>query len=327
MAKNYGLGRGLSSLIPPKTNGSFAKPSATSDQRNGLSYERNDDAPYVATPAKRQLPTVAKSENKSGEKTGITEVPTTSIRPNSHQPRLSFDEEKLRELAESIKTHGIIQPLVVMSVPGGYELIAGERRLRAAKLAGLTSVPVVVRQAPKKEKFELAILENVQRHDLSPMEEARAYRRLMDEFSLSQEDVALRIGKSRSAVANAVRFLDLPLEAQRSLEAGEISPGHAKVILSIANPEKRRALLDAIIREHLTVRETERRATSVSERVVESRSGVFRQDPQLKASEEELREALRTKVRVSNAGTGGAKVAIEFASKRELVEFMNRIRE
>jgi len=256
---------------------------------------------------------------------GILEVAVSEIAANSHQPRMHFDESKLAELAESIKTHGIIQPLVGIKKGGKYELIAGERRLRAARMAGLDKVPVVVREAPEKEKFELAILENVQRHDLSPMEEARAYRRLMDEFGLSQEDVALRIGKSRSAVANAVRFLDLPLEVQRGLEEGAIAPGHAKVILSLDNPEKQRALYDLILREHLTVRQAEDRAGAAgsAERI---RTSTRKSDPQLKASEDELSEALGTKVRVSKMGEKGAKVAIDFYSKQELIAFLNKMR-
>ncbi|NCU42643.1 MAG: ParB/RepB/Spo0J family partition protein, partial [Candidatus Moranbacteria bacterium] len=175
--------------------------------------------------------------------------------------------------------------------------------------------------------FEIAILENIQRHDLSPMEEARAYKRLMEEFDLSQEEVALRMGKKRSSIANCVRFLDLPLEIQKGLEEGNITPGHAKVILSVNNLEKQRALYDTIIRENLTVRQTESRI-----HLFLSSSKVFRnrcldRDPYLKKTEEEINEILGTKVVVKKMGSYGAKVVIELYSQEEIDHFLKKIRE
>lgn len=254
----------------------------------------------------------------------VLEVPVGDIVPNPHQPRHTFSEEKLTELSDSIREKGILQPLIVTEKNGKYELIAGERRLRASKMAGLSKVPVLVREYAEGDKLEWAIIENVQRHDLNVLEEARAYRKLSEEFGLSQEAIAKKMGKSRSGVANILRLLTLPLEIQKAIEEEKISEGHAKVLLSVDNPEKQRALFERILKDNLTVRQTEEqmRSLSTSSRVP-TRS--FNQDPQLKAVEDELREVLGTKVSVTKQG-GGAKVVIECYSKDDLVAMVNKIR-
>ena len=194
------------------------------------------------------------------------EVPIEKVASNPQQPRHNFDEKELQDLANSIKEHGVIQPLVVAKIaPDQYELIAEERRLKASKLAGLKMVPVIVREeSGEREKLELALVENIQRHDLDVLEEARAYKKLIEEFDLTQEDVADKVGKSRSAVANKVRLLGLPIEIQRALTEGKISEGHARSILAIENPEKQRALFEMILKDNLTVRQTEEKVKEVT---------------------------------------------------------------
>jgi len=300
MPQNYGLGRGLSSLIPKKSNITQANP-------NDMFVPSN--RPAIA-PADEKLLT-----------TGVAEVDINLVLPNPHQPRLSFDEGKLEELANSIKQHGIIQPLIVTQKGNEYELITGERRLQAAKRAGLAKVPVVVREIEEKEKLEMAIVENVQRHDLNAIEEAKAYQRLMDEFQMHQDEVADKMGKSRSAVANKVRLLNLPVEIQKALAEGKITEGHCKAILSITNPEKQRALYELILKNNLTVRQVEEKTKEI---VVRAHSRVSHVDPEIKALEERLIASLGTKVKVTRSGEGG-KIMIDFYSQEDLNSILAKI--
>jgi ParB family chromosome partitioning protein len=199
------------------------------------------------------------SMNPSSDNTSIREIPIGDIRPNRYQPRKTFDEQAIIDLAESIKEHGIVQPLLVTRLPsGGYELIAGERRLRAAIQAKLTVVPVVIRESTPQEMLEIAIIENIQRADLNPMEEALAYQALKDEFNLSDELIAKRMGKaSRVQITNTRRLLRLIDSAQIALRAGQISAGHGRALLKVDDPQDQHAMLDWIMRENITVRETE----------------------------------------------------------------------
>ncbi len=308
MVQQYGLGRGLSSLIPQnKTNVTTPrKPMIDTDSESVLN-------------TKKALSLT--SDTKEGR---VLDVLIDLVEPNPHQPRHVFAEEKLKELSDSISEKGILQPLIVTENGGKYELIAGERRLRAAKLAGLKKVPVLVREYEDLDKLEWAIIENVQRHNLNPLEEARAYRKLTQDFSLSQEDVAKKMGKSRSGVANTLRLLSLPIEIQKALEEEKITEGHAKALLSVDNPEKQRALFELIIKDDLTVRQAEEQSRAVG-RNNRSYTRSFNQDPQLKAVEDELREVLGTKVSVTKQG-GGAKVVIECYSKDDLVAMLNKMR-
>jgi ParB family chromosome partitioning protein len=299
MAQQHGLGRGLASLIPQK--------------KSAMTTEG------VSSGAPVSFGILEDSNNDLGR---VLDVSMEEIVPNPHQPRIYFSEEKLAELAESIRQHGILQPLIVTkNGVKQYELIAGERRFQAAKLAGLRSVPVIVREAKNQDKFELAIIENIQRHDLNPIEEAKAYRKLMDEFGLSQEEVAKKMGKSRSAVANIARLLHLPVEIQRALAEGKISEGHAKAILALDNPEKQRALFEMIIKDGLTVREAEAKAREVS---VHSYKRVVTDDPVLKEKEERLAEIFGTKVKINKAGRGG-KIVIEYYGEEDLTHLMKRL--
>ncbi len=336
MSQQYGLGRGLASLIPPKKDTdthntpsqSFSDtlihpsnmPFPQKEERKSIqeNYTKETDGQNILSSSSSHLDT----ENKQRS---VVEIPLGKIVPNPHQPRLQFDDAKLTELAESIKEHGILQPLVVTkSGNDTYEIIAGERRFQASKKAGLDTVPVLVRDATEQEKLELAIIENIQRHDLNPIEEAKAFLRLQEEFGLGQETVAKKMGKSRSVVSNTLRLLHLPIEIQRAISEGKISEGHAKALLSIENPEKQRAVFELILKEGLTVRETEIKVRSVA---VGShiRSSVVLH-PEILSRTEHLTEILGTKVKIAPSGKGG-KIMIEYYSPEDLDGILRRLEE
>lgn len=238
---------------------------------------------------------------------------------------------RLAELADSIREHGILQPLVVTKIETEvltgtkveYQLIAGERRLLASKMAGLLQVPVIIRKMPSEgEKLELALIENIQREDLNVIERARAFEKLINEFNFLQKDIARRIGKSRESVSNALRLLNLPLEIQKGLEGQLISEGHARAILTLANPEKQRALYYAITQNNLSVREAQDLAENFGRR--RGRQNRENSDPEIKALETRLEETLGTKVSVNKKGDRG-KIQIAFYSQEELAEIANRL--
>lgn len=305
MANNFGLGRGLASLIPSK------KPFP--DENNNVPKKepiKPESSPFMDSQEK------AVSINNS-----VEQIDIARISPNPHQPRKHFDQEKLQELSDSIKQYGILQPIVVSKSGNQYELIMGERRLQAAKLAGLTKISAIVREATDQQKLELAIIENIQRHDLNPIEEARSYSKLVQEFGLKQEEVADKVGKSRSAVANKLRILGLPIEIQRSLIEGKITEGHAKAILALENPEKQRALFELILKNSLTVRQTEDKTKEIS---VRTHKRMVSRDPEIKRIEDDLVAKLGTKVKVSRSGTGG-RIIIDYYSKEELDNLIAKI--
>lgn len=333
MPQQYGLGRGLASLIPPKktSENDSVSPFHTPDRGDAtdtpsrlLAPRINPIVPSTVADLKRRAVAEESEANVSVEenKTGALEIPIEKIVPNPHQPRLHFDPEKLDELARSIKEHGILQPLVVSQVGEYYELIAGERRLQAAKKIGLLTVPVVVRDVTEQQKLELAIIENIQRHNLNPIEEAKSYLRLVDEFGLGQEAVAQKMGKSRSGVANTLRLLSLPVEIQRAVAEGKISEGHAKALLAIENPEKQRAVFDLIIKEELTVRETEMKVRSIS--VKPHLRGTAMLNPEIIQRAEHLTQVLGTKVKIAPAGKGG-KIIIEYYAPEDLDGLLKRL--
>ena len=333
MSQQYGLGRGLASLIPPKkkTDDGVGSSPFRIDPVSQGGYAAApqlvpETSPVKAFPAAPVMPPVVEiSQNKNNANTivsSLSEVPIGKIIPNPHQPRLTFDDAKLEELAQSIKEHGILQPLIVSRNGDQYELIAGERRLQAAKRVGLETVPVVVRDASEQEKLELAIIENIQRHNLNPIEEAKAYLRLIDEFGMQQEGVAKKMGKSRSVVANTLRLLHLPIEIQRAVAEGKISEGHAKALLAIENPEKQRAVFDLIIKEELTVRETEVKVRSISVKPHVRSTALL--NPDILSRAEHLTQILGTKVKIAPAGKGG-KVVIEYYSPEDLDGLLHRL--
>ncbi|MDO8507986.1 MAG: ParB/RepB/Spo0J family partition protein [bacterium] len=268
----------------------------------------------------------SQSSNVSGKPEGsLINVPTNSIRPNSQQPRQTFGDESLADLASSIQEHGIIQPLVVVKVEDGYELVAGERRLRAAKVIGLKEVPVIIRSAKELKKLELAMVENIQRDNLNVLDEARGYKRLMDEFSLSQEDVARKMGKSRSAVANKIRLLDLPVEVKRAINAGQISEGHGRALLGLDNPEQILMLCGLIIARKLSVRETEQKVNEVLSGQKISRSDKKEKDPNVLDLEKQLRESIGARVKIRSKRNGGS-IVIDYTSQQELERILGLLK-
>jgi ParB family chromosome partitioning protein len=248
--------------------------------------------------------------------TGSTEVSVEAIQPNRRQPRTHFDDAALSELAASIREYGVIQPLIVRPLSEGrYELIAGERRLRAAKMAGLDTVPVLLRAAGHQSSLEMALVENIQREDINPLECARAYRKLIDEFGLTQEQVADKVGKSRTTVANSVRLLRLPAEILEGLGDGRISEGHARALLAFDSPAQQLAVYDQIIEKGLTVREVEN--SSRKEAKKPPSLEVPSRDPNDGTLEEALGTMLGSIVRIQRSGVGG-RLSIEFYSDEDL---------
>jgi len=244
------------------------------------------------------------------------QVPIDRIRRNPHQPRNAFNEDGLAELAASIATHGVIQPIVVRaSADGDYELIAGERRLRAARLAGLTQIPVVIRESEASELLELALVENVQRADLNAIEEASAYRELIEGFGLTHEAVAHRVGKSRVAISNALRLLDLAPETREAIVDGRITEGHGRALAALTVAELQRAVLQVVLERHLSVRQTEELVRRKRDAAASPRRRALSED--LADLEAQLRGILATKVGIVRTRKGG-RVVIDFYSDEEL---------
>ena len=261
------------------------------------------------------------------------QVPISEIRPNPRQPRRYFNEAKIAELSESIRNQGILQPLVVRKIPQGYELILGERRFRAAQRAQLERVPVIVKEVSDAESLEMALVENIQREELTPIEEALAYRQLMEEFHLTQEQVAQRVGKSRPVVTNLLRVLNLPEEIKENVDKGTLTVGHARALLALNMPEQQLEMSRRIMADGLSVRATETLVSqsniieepSVESSAPEKPTVIQRTDVYLKAVEEDLTRALGTKVRLVSRKKGG-KIEIEYYSNDELEGLVQRLK-
>jgi ParB family chromosome partitioning protein len=282
--KRPALGRGLSALTPP------ARPVPA------------PQAPPAAPAPARDL-------------TRPTEIDVDLLAPNPRQPRQHIEETHLDELAQSIRSHGLIQPIVVRRADNRYEIVAGERRWRAAQRAGLLKVPIVVRSVPDEKLLEVALIENIQRENLNAIEEAQAYRRLTDELGLSQEQVAAAVGKDRATVANYIRLLKLPAEVRNDLAAGSLSMGHARAILALADEAAQRRVARDVVARQLSVRETE--GLVKRETTPRVAPPVRRVDPNTRAAEEQLKLALGTRVNIVRRGKGG-RIEIQFASEEEL---------
>lgn len=262
------------------------------------------------------------------EGSSVRLIPVQAIRPNPHQPRTVMDEAKLAELAASIREHGLIQPLIVTQQDDEYILIAGERRWRASQRAGLVDVPVIVKEATPQAMLELAIIENIQRADLNPLEEAYAYRQLMEEFDLTQEEVAQRVGKGRSTVANLVRLTNLPPEIQQAVADGRISGAHARSLLPLATPEAQINAMNVIIKRRLNVRETEALVKKLQLDKKPAPQKRKQLSPELADLQNQFRERLGTKVNIELSGSGeGGKVVIHYYSDDDLQAIYEAITE
>lgn len=307
--RQSGLGRGLGALIPQKEQ------SATAHTVPKIEEDDKEEVGKVD---------VSVVEQEDGDVNGeerIRQIPVEEIRPNSYQPRLFFDHAGMEDLVSSIKEHGILQPLVVMprGEDGKHELIAGERRLRAAKIGGLRTVPVIVRSATNQQKLELAIIENVQRKNLNAIEEAKAYERLQSEFNLTQDDIGSRVGKSRSQIANLIRLLDLEEEMQNAVASGRISVSNARTLLSIDDPEERQALFERMQKGEMTVRQAEARTTGSRRRRMI--------DPNVMELEGQLRTIFGLRVNLKRKPTGEGELRIGFQNDEDLKKILAKIQQ
>ena len=288
-----GLGKGLDSLIP-----------------NAIGESK-----------KKSVGKETETENGNNAE---TLVKITKVEPNREQPRKNFNEDALQELADSIKEHGILQPILVKDRKDHYEIIAGERRWRAAKLAGLKEVPVIIRDLSDQEIVEIALIENIQREDLNPIEEAQAYKKLLTEFNLKQDEVAERVSKSRTAVTNSMRLLKLCDEVQQMVIDDMISTGHARAILSIEDPEEQYTLAQRIFDEKLSVRDVEKLVKNRNKPKVEKPKKEKNESLEIIYQEtaNKLKDVLGTKVAVSSKGDGTGKIEIEFFSHEDFDRLM-----
>lgn len=292
------LGRGLGSLIPKKD-------SANSDIRRPVS-----GASYFP-------------KTQSGVSNQILHVSPAKIKLNPYQPRQQFTDGSLSDLKNSIKQHGILQPLIVTQTMGGtYELIAGERRLRSARELNLASVPVIVRTAKDLEKLELSLIENIQRHDLNPIEKAAAYKQLLDNFHLTQEEASKRLGIARSTLNNTLRLLHLPVDIQTALASGKISESQAKLILSLSDAQAQHKVFKQATTDGATVQDTQRQVRQIK---VKSHTRSTKKDPRLTNWEDSLATALGTRVKITKRGQQGGVVEIEYYSDEELQGIVENI--
>jgi ParB family transcriptional regulator, chromosome partitioning protein len=254
----------------------------------------------------------------ASDETGLIEVPVQAVAPNPRQPRQAFEEEALGALARSIQEVGVLQPIVVRRLNGGYELVAGERRLRAARLAGLATVPAVVRTTDDTESLREALIENIHRQDLSPLEQAAAFQELQDDLGVTQEELAERLGHSRSHVANTIRLLNLPADVQRLVAEGSLSAGHARALLSLEDSDAQTTLGLRIAAEGLSVRQTEELVRSyVVHQATRTEAEPKPVDPKLLQIEEALADSLGTRVRIQRSRRKG-RIVIDFGSKADL---------
>ena len=255
------------------------------------------------------------------DKEKVTSLKLAQIEPNKEQPRKNFDEEKLQQLADSIKQHGVIQPIIVKDLNNGYyQIVAGERRWRASRIAGLKEIPAIVRTYDELATMQIALIENLQREDLNPIEEALSYKALLDDFALTQEKVSEQVGKSRSAIANTIRLLSLPKQIQKLLEEGAISGGHARAILSVTSEEGKLQLTEKIIENELNVRQAEQLAKTLNaqkpkKESAQPQTSAF--DLQLQGIQKRMSDLLGTKVKILNGSKKG-KIEIEYYSANDL---------
>lgn len=294
--KKKGLGKGLDSLIPDNK------------------------------PVKKNTETVQKAEEKKEEmKDGVQMMKISMIEPNREQPRKKFEEDALLELADSIKLHGVLQPLLVRKIKDYYEIIAGERRWRAAKLAGIKEVPVIVKEYSEQEIVEIRLIENIQRENLNPIEEAMAFKKLLEEFQLKQDEVADRVSKSRTAVTNSMRLLKLDDKVQQMIIDEMISTGHARALLAIDDKKLQYELANRIFDEKLSVRETEKLVKEIKNPKKPKEKKAVENEFVYKDLENRMKEVMGTKVSIASKSNGKGKIEIEYYSEKELERMFEMI--
>jgi len=349
------LGKGLESLIPKRAEGESLKsePQVAGEKRDkladastpsfsdiaenkekGSASDNTGETDTPITVSKNAPPRMHKiTPHATAEGDAVFHIEVQLIKSNPHQPRRDISDESLRELAESIREFGIIQPLVVSKkekeVPSGteveYELIAGERRLLAAKMLGLERVPVIIRRVDREnERLEMAVIENLQREDLNPIEVARAFARLQDEFRLTQREISRRLGKSRESVANTLRLLDLPSYIQDALERGDITESHGRLLLSVTEPRAQEALFRDLVDKHLTTRELRGKVESLKRSAAVYKSEKSPPEYEILALEEQLSAELGAPVKIERHGETG-KITIIFYSQEELRNIIERL--
>ncbi len=293
--KRKGLGKGLDSLIPENKS---AKASGSESKK-----------------------TEETAEIKSGEQM----MRINMVEPNRDQPRRNFEEDALLELADSIKQYGVLQPLIVRKRNDYYEIIAGERRWRAAKMAGVKEVPVIIKEYNEQEILEIALIENIQRENLNPIEEAMAFKKLLEEFNLKQDEVAERVSKSRTAVTNSMRLLKLDQRVQQMIIDDMISTGHARALLAIDDPEQQYVLANKIFDEKLSVRETEKLIKEIKNPKKQKEKKIIENAFIYEDIEDKMKQVLGTKVHVASKGKGKGKIEIEYYSDKELERMFDMI--
>lgn len=308
-AKKSGLGRGLDALFPEK---------AVNTKQNEKPLQDNAAADF--------------KKEKEESNDGVKLVKVSKVEPNRNQPRKKFDEDSLLELSESIKQYGVLQPLLVSDKKDYYEIIAGERRWRAAKMAGIKEIPVIVREFTSRETVEISLIENIQREDLNPVEEALAYKRLMEEFHLKQEEIAARVSKNRTTITNSMRLLKLHEKIQNMVAEGVISSGHARALLSLEDQNMQLEIADRIVKENLSVREVERLVKALGKPKKEK---VKEKEPDAvtlayQNLEEKMKSIMGTKVSINRKDKNKGRIEIEYYSSAELeriVELIESIRQ
>ena len=338
-ARKTGLGRGIDGLFPVYNTDKAGSKKQSDDKQGRKKADAGDKASgeAKASSSGRSGSKSASSkkedvrENVPDPENAVVMVKISSVEPDRKQPRKSFNEDALQELADSIRQHGVIQPLLVRKIKNAYEIIAGERRWRAAKIAGLKQVPVIIRDYSTREKVEISLIENIQREDLNPIEEAKAYQRLLEEFDLKQDEVAERVAKNRSTITNALRLLKLDDRVQQMLMDEKISAGHARALLLIEDPELQFETAQQVFDKHLSVREVERLTKKISKNGGKAPQDKPEEDTSAldliyQTMEDNLKEILGTKVTVHRKTDKKGRIEIEYYSNEELERLYDLLR-
>ena len=339
MAKKAGLGRGLDALFadvaPIKERDSEQNKSSVLDGITKASGAKDSGKPAASKGGAKSTARGAQKASAAGgdAEDRVLYVDINDIKPNSAQPRMHFDEDKLKELADSIQANGVIQPLIIRESTNGYELVAGERRWRASRIAGLASVPCIIRNFDDRQNAIVAIIENMQREDLNPIEEAKGLRSMTEKYGFTQEQVSQSLGRSRTYIANSIRLLKLPEEIQAYVSSGEMSAAHGRTIINIPDKKKQKEIADKIIRNDLSVRATEKLAERIKDELRPERKRRKKKtdeeaaaSAEMQAVERELRTLIGTKVSIKGSEESG-RIEIEYYSLEELNRLIDLLRD